>query len=667
MIRYMKTLLVVALGFICHISVASSAQDYQVLCYHDIFKNVSGVSEETLAKAYAFNNMEFVRQNVIGRQDTDATELDRLINQFGWLKDNGYNIISVQDLINAEAGVKDLPEKALMMTFDDGYESFYKYVFPLLKVYGYPAVLAVEGSWIATSYNQSVKYGDETIPRDNFLSKAQIREMAESGLVEFVSHTWDLHKGIQGNPQGNLMPAVTTRQYDPKTGSYEQDEPYRKRLEDDFEKNSRYIESLTGKRPRVMVWPFGSYNGVAQEIAARAGMKISMTLDDGSNRLGRDSGAIKRYYVAGNPKLPEFTRALEKPEKPVMRVMHVDLDYIYDKDPVQQDKNLGLLLERINAAGANVVFLQAFSDDGGRGEASSLYFPNRHLPMKADLFSRASWQIRTRTTAKRVYAWLPLLAFLPADQSWKSRNSVQAIDGKAGVGYQRLSPFSGEARAYIREIYEDLARNAYFSGILIHDDAVLSDYEDASADAGRVYSKWGLPADVAAIRADKEAFAKWTRLKTKYLSEFANELRTSAEAYRKPLGLARNYYAAPILNPNAEEWFGQSYADALAHFDWGAIMAMPYFEKADRPESWLRQLVAAVKSVPGAAEKTIFELQSKDWNKNQPISNNELLGWMRMLRIEGMQNFGYYPDDPFTNHPNVEVIRREFSTKSLLQ
>lgn len=640
-------------------------QTYQVLCYHDIFKK-SSISDDALVKAYAFNNIEYISENIVGRHDSDAVELAKLINQFAWLKDNNYNVITVQDLLDAKAGKRELPDKSILLTFDDGYESFYSYVYPLLKAYNYPAVLAIEGSWIAAPAGSLVSYGDEKIDRKYFLTREQIKEMSRDGLIEFASHTWNLHYGVLGNPQGNVMPAVTTRIYDPKTGSYEKDDAYQKRLKYDFDQNSFFIQQLVGKRPRVMVWPFGSYNGIAQSIADRAGMPISMSLDDGVNSVSDLQTSIKRYYIVGDPPLQGVTRMLEVPYKQTMRVMHVDLDYIYDADPVQQDKNLGLLLERINLAGANAVFLQAFSDDSGSGEASSMYFPNRHLPVKADLFSRASWQIRTRTSARQVYAWMPLLAFIPTDKKWHEKYSVQSLDDKSGIGYRRLSPFSSEARSYIQEIYEDLTKNAYISGILIHDDAALSDFEDTNPEALALYASWGLPSDVEQIRSDPALFAKWTHLKTEYLSKFAIQLRDAAEQFKKPLGLARNYYAGPILNPNAEEWFAQSYEDGLKHFDWVAIMAMPYFEKAENPTAWLNQVVEAVERIPGAQDKTIFELQAKDWNRNQPISNSELAGWMRMLRIKGIQNFGYYPDDPFANHPDINVIKRELSTKTTL-
>ena len=63
----------------------------------------------------------------------------------------------------------------------------------------------------------------------------------------------------------------------------------------------------------------------------------------------------------------------------------------------------------------NTVYLQAFSDPDGNGSADAVYFPCRRLPMRADLFNRVAWQIRTRTQVRRLYAWMPALAWeLPA-------------------------------------------------------------------------------------------------------------------------------------------------------------------------------------------------------------------------------------------------------------
>ena len=613
------------------------ADDYQVLCYHNVVPPNERLSEP------------------------DDINVRVLADHFDWLRANGYNVISLQNLIDARAGIRKLPEKAVLLSFDDAYHSFYTQAFPLLKAHGYPATLAVVGAWLEA--DKQVPYGGRLLDREHFMTVEQLKEVAASGLIEIASHTYDLHHGVLGNPQGNEMPAATALVYDPKTSSYESERTRQSRLIADFVRNSDFIEESTGKRPRVMVWPYGRYNGEVQQIADKLGMSITMTLDEGPNRLEDGLSAIHRQYLKSGPSAAALSWILAPQNPPPMRVMHVDLDYIHDPNPVQQEANLGLLLERIKTAGATTVFLQAYADEEGAGVARALYFPNRHLPMRADLFSRASWQISTRTGA-RVFAWLPLTAFVPPAGHPLNDFLVSAADGSAGIGYRRLSSFSPQAREYIAEIYEDLGRHAFFNGLLIHDDATLSDQEDASRSALDHYAaRLGLPRDIAAIRADPELMQRWTHAKTEHLSWFSNELRRRVEHFRKPLLLARNYYAEPILNPDAEAWFAQSLPDALKHFDWVAIMAMPYMEKASDPEAWLSHLVEVVRRTEGADKKVIFELQAKRWSPDEAIPSSEIAGWMHQLRRDGIRNFGYYPDDPFANHPDVGLIRKELSTE----
>ena len=617
------------------------ADTFQVLCYHDILP-INGTAAAV-----------------------DDINVRRLADHFDWLRANGYNVISVQDLIDARSGSRKLPPKAVLLSFDDGYSNFYKLAFPLLKAHRYPATLAVVGSWM--EQDDKVRYGAGQVDRQHFMTLAQLKEVAASGLVEIASHSYDLHHGILGNQQGNEMPAATTHAYNAVTASYESDSAHELRVRSDLSRNSDFIEKITGKRPRVMIWPYGRYNGTIQRIAENLGMSITMSLDDGENRLEDGLSSISRFYLKNDTTAAELSWILGPQNGRAMRVMHVDLDYIHDPDPKQQEKNLGLLLERIKASGVTTVFLQAYADDDASGVARRLYFPNRHLPVKADLFGRVSWQISTRTGV-RVFAWLPLTAFVPPSGHPLNEHRVIAADGSAGVGYARLSPFSAQAREYVAEIYEDLGRHTYFDGLLIHDDATLSDQEDASSFALDHYSsRWGLPHDVTAIQKDPEAMKVWTKAKTEHLSWFAGELRRRVENFRKPLLLARNYYAEPILNPAAEAWFAQSLPDALKRFDWVAIMAMPYMEKANDTSAWLDRLIKSVRSVKGADKKVIFELQAKRWSPDEPIPSAEIAGWMRQLRIGGIRHFGYYPDDPFANHPDISVIRQELSVQRYAQ
>ncbi|MDX8385249.1 MAG: poly-beta-1,6-N-acetyl-D-glucosamine N-deacetylase PgaB, partial [Gallionella sp.] len=344
------------------------------------------------------------------------------------------------------------------------------------------------------------------------------------------------------------------------------------------------------------------------------------------------------------------------------RVIHVDIDYIYDDDPAQQNENLGKLLDRVKRMKVSTVYLQAYSDPDGNGAADSVYFPNRHIPVKADLFSRVSWQLRTRAGVS-VYAWMPLLAFeLPSDHRLATHLVESFNQQAAGDRYPRLTPYDPEVRRLISEIYEDLAKSTLFDGILFHDDATLDDFEDVSDWALGYYSKaWGLaeslPEFLERIRSDPDLFNKWTHHKTRLLTEFSLELANRVRQYQPDLKTARNLYAEVALNPDAEEWYAQSLPNFLQNYDYTAVMAMPYMENAEQPMAWLKNLVSEITKQPNALHKTVFELQSFDWRNGTSIDSVELGEQMKMLQLQQALNFGYYPDDFHNDVPSHQVIR----------
>ncbi len=59
-------------------------------------------------------------------------------------------------------------------------------------------VFFLVGSWMEGRPDGTVRYGDKDVPRNRFLSWDQAREMAASGLAEFGSHSYDLHRGVRG-------------------------------------------------------------------------------------------------------------------------------------------------------------------------------------------------------------------------------------------------------------------------------------------------------------------------------------------------------------------------------------------------------------------------------------------------------------------------------------
>jgi len=100
--------------------------------------------------------------------------------QMQYLKDRGYNVISMQDLLNFfEQGVKPSP-KSVLLTFDDGYGDFYTDAYPILKEFGYPATV-----FIPTGLMNNTDY----------LYWDKISEMAGNRIL-FANHTWS-HKNVK--------------------------------------------------------------------------------------------------------------------------------------------------------------------------------------------------------------------------------------------------------------------------------------------------------------------------------------------------------------------------------------------------------------------------------------------------------------------------------------
>jgi poly-beta-1,6-N-acetyl-D-glucosamine N-deacetylase PgaB len=150
---------------------------------------------------------------------------------------------------------------------------------------------------------------------------------------------------------------------------------------------------------------------LSNRIAEELGMPVSFDLEGRSTPVTRDLHGLARLLVTGNPAVTQLAYELRRDvERDGMRALQIDLDAVYDANPLQQAKNLDALIDRVKKIGPTHVFLQAFADPDGNGSADALYFPNRHLPMRADLFNRVAWQLKTRAGVK-VYAWLPVLGY----------------------------------------------------------------------------------------------------------------------------------------------------------------------------------------------------------------------------------------------------------------
>ena len=578
------------------------------------------------------------------------------VEQIEYLTTHGYRFISVEEIISASKGENELPDKAVLLSFDDAYRSYYEFVFPFLRMMGYPSMLAVVGSWIDRP--------PKDIP-EPLMSWSQIKEVARSGLVEIASHTYDLHKAVCYTPQGNVGPAIGVLMYDKENGNYETLSEYKRRLCMDFKNQDTLLRSKLGVRPRALVWPYGKYNDIAVSTAIEHGFTLCFTVEEGVGSV-RKLSAIKRNMVFGSS-IKEFTKMVSCPaEQEAIRAVQVDLDLIYDPSSAKQtDVNLGKLIDRLVAMKVNTVFLQAFADPNGTGNIKSVYFANRVLPVRADIFGHAVHQMIIR--GMHVYAWMPTLAIVLPDPKLNRKLAVMACDEKGRIHqsnswYKRLSPFSPQVEKLVRMLYEDLASHAQIDGVLFQDDAYLSENEDFNLLAIQSYKKaFGRRICLADIKRDSALMEKWTRYKTERLITFTKTLEEAVRRFRPNARFARNLYAPVLADEASEAHFAQNYGLFLKNYDWVVVMAYPQMENAD--QKWLRKLVEKSKSWPEGIKKTIFKVQTYDWSKKEWIPEDMLLAEIRDILASGARHLAYYPDNCFEDRPRLKKIRLEFSTK----
>ena len=316
--------------------------------------------------------------------DTDAITTDKLVALFEFMRGNGWTAVSLDDVDQAARLNRPLPDRAVLITIDDGYRSVYTRVFPLLLVYRMPAVVAVVGSWIQTD-----------VSHKRYISWDEAREMQRSGLVELASHTFDLHHGMIGNPQGNVLPALAFRTYDPSSG-YENEDQYRFRIREDLDKSLALMKRELGKAPRALVWPYGRYTSLAADAARDAGFTFALNLDSEPADASKPM-VIPRYLFAQDFVFEQVANDLHSKNllPSARRFVRLDPSTLWVADAHETDARLGRALERVRALGATSIVIDA-AVPAADGKLSAVWFPNRYLPVRADIFSRFAWQMHSR-------------------------------------------------------------------------------------------------------------------------------------------------------------------------------------------------------------------------------------------------------------------------------
>ncbi len=184
-----------------------------------------------------------------------------------FLKENGYTSITVEDLLNYMDGKLKLPEKVIMITIDDGFETVYTYALPLLKKYNFTAVAFIIGS--VTDY---YSYIDDHNLSYSCLDWETVRLLAEGDRIEIQNHSYDLHK-INGGRSGS------------KKKHSESLEEYEKILTEDLVTMQNLTSENAGCVPTAFAYPYGSYSPESLTILKKIGFRAVFVCEERVNKI----------------------------------------------------------------------------------------------------------------------------------------------------------------------------------------------------------------------------------------------------------------------------------------------------------------------------------------------------------------------------------------------
>ncbi len=205
-----------------------------------------------------------------------------LEEDFKYFKENNITPVSFK-MIKAfiENGV-ELPEKPVILTFDDGQKSFLTKAVPLLEKYGFYANINIVGSLVEL-YTQNGDTNDSYA----YLNKADIKLLSENDLIEIGCHTYNFHS-LTGRKGIRRLPT-------------ESEEQYKEIIEADLKNFNELLFSITGKSTEIYAYPYGIRSDTALNIIKSRGYNVTLTCREAVNYINRDSqmyelGRFNRPY-----------------------------------------------------------------------------------------------------------------------------------------------------------------------------------------------------------------------------------------------------------------------------------------------------------------------------------------------------------------------------------
>jgi peptidoglycan/xylan/chitin deacetylase (PgdA/CDA1 family) len=217
---------------------------------------------------------------------TTNVAVDRFREQMEFLRENGYNVIPLKSLVHYLQEGRRLPEKAVVITIDDGYKSVYENAWPVLNDFNYPFTVFL---YIKATENR----------HSNYMTWEQVREMKDAG-VDFQNHGF-AHEHLAFIPTGMNM------------------HEYRAWIRSDLAVSTKIFSERLRERPRFFAVPYGEYNAIVLDEIRSFGYEAIILQNPGTVSSDTDPFAIPREPILGNEwaSMEHFQMVLEREDLPV--------------------------------------------------------------------------------------------------------------------------------------------------------------------------------------------------------------------------------------------------------------------------------------------------------------------------------------------------------------
>ena len=183
--------------------------------------------------------------------------------QMRYLKENGYHVITAEDLVAFLEYRRGLPQKSVLITMDDGYRSVYNIAYPILNKYGFKATLFIYTSFVGVS-KMAITWD-------------QLKEMRANGFA-VGSHT--IYHSDLTSPKEN-----------------ESDQDHIARIRKELNGSKKIIDQKLGQNTSILAYPFGYYDQRSIQMAKAAGYKLAMSVKRGGNPFFANPLTLRRDQI----------------------------------------------------------------------------------------------------------------------------------------------------------------------------------------------------------------------------------------------------------------------------------------------------------------------------------------------------------------------------------